>query len=590
MKRRLATILVGDVVGYSAMMEADEERTAVRVTEIAEMIRAKVTARDGRVFKMMGDSVLAEFSSPLNALRCAVDIRGALAEAQGSNIRMRFGLHLADVIESGSDLIGDGVNVAARIEQGAEPGAIDISGALFEQVRRNSPFSFEPLGDRRFKNISEPVLVYRLRGEQDTYVFQTVPTKQNPQREKRPYSIAVVPLSVPADAQDVRFLADGVTDDLILELGRFRRLFVSSRTASAVLHSTAPDPVEIGNTLGVRYVLSGALRKLGPRVRINLELADTDEGRIVWNDRIDRPFETLLDTLDDVVAQIAATVIGRVEEADIAAAKRKRPESMSAYECHLRGLELHRLGGVTDQKLVEAVRWFERAIEADPAFGRPYAMRVCAASGLPDFDNEEGERIMQRALELDPNDPEANRIMGAVKMAKGDFEAARSYSVKAMELSPHDAYIKGRCAAFYTFSGAPERALELLDEAEGLDPYLPVWCVEERGVALYAQGRYREALEQLGTLTFQTRRSRLYQIASAMALGETERAQKLTRAALAVQPDLTVGYVRDQEWYCDRAILETLVDRLLVAGVPAGTGEQVATGCGVSRTAAISPK
>ena len=246
MKRRLATILVGDVVGYSAMMEADEEGTAARVAEVAEMIRAKVSARDGRVFKTMGDSVLAEFGSPLNALRCAVDIRGALAETAVNEIRMRFGLHLADVIEAGSDLIGDGVNVAARIEQRAEPGTIDISGTLFEQVRRNSPFSFEPLGERRFKNISEPVTIYRLRGEQDTYVFQTVPTKENPQREKRPYSIAVVPLSVSANADDVRFLADGVTDDLILELGRFRRLFVSSRTASAVLHGAVPDPVAIG--------------------------------------------------------------------------------------------------------------------------------------------------------------------------------------------------------------------------------------------------------------------------------------------------------------------------------------------------------
>ena len=583
MKRRLATILVGDVVGYSAMMEADEERTAARIAEVSALIRAKVGARDGRVFKTMGDSVLAEFASPLNALRAAVEIRSALAEAPGSEIRMRFGLHLADVIESGSDVIGDGVNVAARIEQSAEPGAIEISGTLFEQVRRNCPFSFEPLGERKFKNISEPVAVYRLRGEQDTYVFQTVPTQRNPRREKRPYSIAVVPLSVPANAEDVRFLADGVTDDLILELGRFRRLFVSSRTASAVLQTDTPDPVAIGHALGVRYVLCGALRKIGPRVRINLELAETDAGTIVWTERIDHPFETLLDTLDEVVAHIAATVIGRLEDADIAAAKRQRPDSMSAYECHLRGLELHRLGGVTDQNLVEAVGWFDRAIETDPAFGRPYAMRVCAVSGLPDFDDEEGERMVQRALELDPNDPEANRIMGAVKMAKGDFDTARCYSEKAMELSPHDAYIKGRCAAFYTFFGQPERALELLDEAETLDPYLPVWCVEERGVALYAQERYREALEQLATLPFQTRRSRLYQIASAMALGETERAEKLTRSAIAVQPDLTVGYVRAQEWYRDRAILDKLVERLVAAGVPVGTGGEAATGCAVQR-------
>ncbi len=568
MKRRLAAILVGDVVGYSAMMEANEEETAAQMANVTAMVREKVKTRGGRVFKIMGDAVLADFASPVNALRCAVEMRSALAENDEGGMQMRFGLHLADVIESGEDLIGDGVNLAARIQAGADPGAIEISGTLFEQVRRNSPFTFEPLGPRRFKNMSEEIPVYRLRGEQERWVFQTAPTEPAPHREKRPYSIAVVPLAVPTQGQEMRFLADGLTEDLILELGRFRQLFVSSRTASAVLQSKNADPVTIGEALGVRYVLFGTLRKSGSQVRLNLSLSETGEGRLVWNDRIERSFETLLDTLDEIVAHIAATVIGRLEEADIVAARRQRPEKMSAYECHLRGLEFHRLGGVTDANLREAIKWFDRAIEADPNFGRPYAMKVCAISGLPNFDWEEGERVMHRALELDPNDPEANRIMGSVQMQKGDFGASRRYHEKAMQLSPNDAYIKARSAAFYTFIGMPERALELLDEAEALDPYLPVWCVEERGIAFYAQNRHREAVEHLCALPFQTRRSRLYQIAGWMALGEIDRAQKLARAALTVQPDLNVKYVRDQEWYRDRDVLEKLTERLVAAGIP----------------------
>jgi adenylate cyclase len=380
MKRRLAAILVGDVVRYSAMMEADEEGTAARMTDVDAVVQEKVKARDGRVFKRMGDSVLADFASPLNAVRCAVELRSALAENE-KPIQMRFGLHLADVIESGDDLIGDGVNLAARIQSSADPGAIDVSGALFEQARRNSPFTFEPLGHRQFKKISEAIAVYRLRGEQERWVFQTAPTETAPRREKRPNSIAVIPLTVPAEGEDVRFLADGVTEDLILELGRFRRLFVSSRTASAVLQNKNRDPVTIGDALGVRYVLCGNLRRRGSNVRINLSLAETSEGRIVWSDRVERSFEKFLDTVDDIVAHIAATVIGRLEEANIVAARRQRPESMSAYECHLRGLEFHRLGGVTDDNLREAVKWVDRAIEADPNFGRPYGMKICAVSG-----------------------------------------------------------------------------------------------------------------------------------------------------------------------------------------------------------------
>jgi adenylate cyclase len=569
MKRRLAAILVGDVVGYSAMMEADEEGTAKRIAELSATFHEKVKTCDGRVFKIMGDAVLADFASPLNAVRCAVEMRGALAESSDTASapwQMRFGLHLADVIEAGDDLVGDGVNLAARIQSSAEPGAIEISGTLFEQVRRNSPFVFDSLGEKQFKNISEPIPVYRLRGEQDRWVFQTAPTETAPHRTKRPYSIAVVPLT--AQEEDVRYLADGVTEDLILELGRFRKLFVSSRTASAVLQNTRPDPVALGDALGVPYVLSGNLRRRSASVRINLSLTETDEGRIVWNDRLERPFETLLNTVDEIVAHIAATVIGRLEEADIAAARRQRPEAMSAYECHLRGLEFHRLGGVTDDNLREAVRWFERAIEADPNFGRAHAMKICAVSGLPGFDYAEGERIMHRALELDPNDPEANRIMGSVQMQKGDFEASRKYHEKAMELSPNDAYIKGRTAAFHTFNGEPERALELLDEAEALDPYLPVWCVEERGIAFYAQERYREAIAHLSALPFQTRRSRLYQIAAHVALGEKEKAQKLARAALQLQPDLTTKYVHQQEWYRNSEVLEKLTARLIQASVP----------------------
>ncbi len=573
MKRRLAAILVADVVGYSSLMEADEEGTAARLAACRAVIDAQVATCDGRVFKAMGDAVLAEFASPVNAVRCAFGIRSGLAlDQQGASnpFRMRFGLHLADVLVEGDDLIGDGVNLAARVQQNAEPDAIDISAALFEQIRRNSPYTFDDLGECRFHNIGEPIRVYRLRGEIERHLYQIVPTQTTASRVKRPYSLAVLPIEVPSNNENQRFLAEGITEELIFELGRFKKLFVTSRTATRAIAEAETGPQSVGDQLGVRYVLSGTVRQIGPGVRMSLSLSETDTGSVVWNDRLSQPFDELAERLDEVVSRIASTVLGRIEESDIAAARRLRPESMTAYEFHLRGLEYHRLGGVTDDNLRQAVNWFERAIEADPNFAGSHAMLVCAASGLPEFDLDEGIRSVERALELDPNEPEANRIMGSIKMHTGEFDAARQYHEKAMAISPSDAYIKGRSAAYYTFAGEPERALELLDEADELDPFLPVWCVEERGAALYALDRFEEAIEASRGLPFQTRRSRIYRAASRVALGDIERARKLVAEALASAPELTTEYVSQQETYRDPEVTRTLIERLTAAGLPQG--------------------
>lgn len=570
MKRRLAAILVADVVGYSSLMEADEDGTAARLASLRAIADEEIAKSEGRLFKAMGDSMLAEFASPINAVRCAVGLRSALALAEQERddpLRMRFGLHLADVLVEGDDLIGDGVNLAARIQQAAEPGAIEVSGALLDQIRRTSPYTFDDRGDQSFRNIAEPVRIYRLRGEMDRHVYQITPTRPEPHRAKRPHSLAVMPFEAPSGDEDQRFLAEGFAEELIFELGRFRKLFVTSRSATRALEGTDADPQGVGERLGVRYVLTGAIRRLGPRIRLSLSLTETETGTVVWSDRLNQPFDELVDGLDELVSRIASTMLGRIEESDIAATRRMKPESMTAFEFHLRGLEFHRLGGITDDNIREAVNWFSRAIEADPDFARPHAMLVCAGSGLAEFDVDEGIRHLERALELDPNEPEALRIMGSFKMVFNEFDASRQHHEKAMALSPSDAYIKGRSAAFYTFVGEPERALQLLDEAEELDPFLPVWCVEERCAALYALGLYEEATVAGRGLPFQTRRSRLYRAASRVALGEIDRARKIVAEALVSAPDLTTGYLQ-HECYRDRAVKRLLIDRVVQAGLP----------------------
>jgi tetratricopeptide (TPR) repeat protein len=303
-------------------------------------------------------------------------------------------------------------------------------------------------------------------------------------------------------------------------------------------------------------------------VSIGLTLSETEQGAVVWSDRLQRDFDEILNLVDGTAARVAATVVGRMEDAAMIAARRKPTENMTAFDFLLRGLDHHRLGGVTDDNVRQAVGWFTKAIDADPAYAPAYAWRVCAASWLPDFDAEQAGRDIRRALELDPCDAEVNRVMGFLELINDNLDAALAHARRAMELNPTDAYIKARCAAMFTFAGQAERSLSLLDEAEALDPFLPVWCVEERGVALYALGRYAEAIESLGGLTFQTNRSRLYRAASLVALNRPDEAKRTIREAIGGKPDLTVSSFIWGERYADPEKGRELGRLLREAGLP----------------------
>ena len=574
MERRLVAILAADVVGYSKQMEVAEERTAEDLAACQSMIAQTADRLGGRVFNTAGDSAVVEFSSPVNAVRCGVEIQrenhaGDVTFGRPSRLSLRIGVHLADVIVSGDDLIGDGVNVAARIQEAAEPSSVFASQSIFEQVRRNSPYVFEDLGLHTLKNISEQMRLYKVVGNMPTHRYQTGHAVSHPSaRTIRQGSLAVLPFDVAGDDEEQRYFADGLTDDLIVELARFKKLFVSSQSASSSYEPKTVDPRVVGRELGVKHVLMGQVRRMGDQVRISVRLIDAENGENLWAERYSRPWTELFDLLDELVARIAATIVGQVETAGIAAVRRKRPEDMEAYDCLLRGLEYHRLGGVTEDNIREAVKWFERAIEADPDYGIAYAWHVCSASSLPDFDNDKGFKYARKAIELDENDAEAHRIMGAYQMKKGNFEASEHHHCRAMELNPNDAYIQARTAAFYTFNHQPERALELIAEAEALDPFLPVWCLEEKGVALFNLGQYEEAISALNRLAFQTFRSRSYAGACAMALGDQERSRKALAEAVSISPDLTVAKLLNRESYRypdDAARLRTF---LIEAGLP----------------------
>jgi adenylate cyclase len=573
MQRRLATILVADVVGYSRLMEAAEETTAARLQICHQLMSDSVAAADGRVFNRAGDAMLAEFASPIKALRCAVQIRENMATEDAepiARLQLRFGLHLADVMVAGDDLIGDGVNLAARIQQTAEPDAIYVSQPLFDQIKRHSPYSFDDLGERNFKNLSQPMRIYRLHGHISNHRLQSAPTQPDAAKVQRvlPNSIAVLPFSSLGGDNEQAYLAEGLTEELIVELARFKKLHVASRSASFAFSRTGVDPMRVADTLGVKYVLDGQVQRRDNNLRLGLHLVNGETGIEVWADRLTRRFESVFDLMDEVIAKVAATILGRVEADAIELARRKPPANMTAYDYMLRGLDYHRLGCITTDNSRKAVYWFDKAIEADPNYGPAYAWRICAASWLPGWDLNADVHYIERALELDPNNPEAQRIMGVVQMFKGDFDAARYHHQRAMELSPSDAYILARCAAFYSYSGQPDIALQVLKKATDLDPLLPVWCVEEKGIAYFGLGDFEKSLAALSELPFQSSRSRTYQCAALMALGRQDDARIAIKQAIAVNRELTASYLMRKELWRDSKVRKQIFDSLVEAGLP----------------------
>ncbi len=402
-----------------------------------------------------------------------------------------------------------------------------------------------------------------------THRFLSSPSKRHASAtEVREASIAVLPFEVTGGDENQQYFADGLTDDIIVELARFKKLFVSSRSASFAYGTQGIDPRQVGRELGVKHILEGQVRHLGNQVRISVRLINVQSGEHLWAERFDRPFDELFDILDELVSLIVGTIVGRVEAADMAEARRKRPEDMTAYDYLLRGLEYHRLGGVTLDNIRKAIKWFERAIAADRNYSLAYAWQVCAASWLPDFNLEKSMTTIQKAIELDENEAEAHRIMGSMQMLYRDFEAAEYHHRRAMELNPSDAYIKARSAAFYTFKGEPTQALELIEAAVAQDPFLPVWCIEERGVALFALGHFAEALSALGAMAFQTFRSRCYEAACKVSMGDQAGASKAVSKALQIHPTLTASEFRRKETYQDREQISHLHDLLLAAGLP----------------------
>ena len=376
MERRLAAILAADVVGYSRLMEQDEAGTLAALKKRRQsVLKPLVAQHHGRIVKVMGDGVLVEFASAVNAVACAAELQQKMATAneglpQDHLIILRIGVNLGDVIVEGGDLYGEGVIIAVRLQEMAAPGAICLSGSVHQQIENRLPLAFEDLGPCEVKNTAKPVRVFQVRidGQQADRPAAPRPPQSKP-------SVAVLPFTNMSGDPEQQYFSDGITEDIITELARFRELSVTGRNSSFVYRDKAVNLLEIGRELGVQYLLEGSVRKRDSRVRITAQLVNTTTGAHVWAERYDRDMQGIFDVQDEITETIVATLSGQIKSATMEQAKRKPPLSWRAYDCFLMGIECYDLPRTrenTRDNLNRAIQFFQKAIEIDPQYARAY--------------------------------------------------------------------------------------------------------------------------------------------------------------------------------------------------------------------------
>ena len=377
-QRRLAAILAADVVGFSALMECDEEGTYARIGILRrDIIEPRLSEHLGRLIKTTGDGLLAEFASPIAALRCALAIQGDLASDPDA-LRLRIGLNLGDVIiEEGGDVYGEGVNVAARLEALADPGGILISGKIHDEVEGKVEADFEDRGEQQVKNITRLVRVHAVRptgaaGMSASQISASGSPKP-PQLPDKP-SIAVLPFQNMSGDPEQEYFADGMVEDIITALSHFKSLFVIARNSSFTYKGRLVDIKRVGRELGVRYVLEGSVRKAAGKVRITGQLIDAATGTHLWADKFDGSLEDIFAIQDRVTTNVVGAIAAKVGQAEMERIRRKPLENLDAHDCYLRGLAASTRTAGDREKNDEALRFFYRAIELDPLMGCAYGM------------------------------------------------------------------------------------------------------------------------------------------------------------------------------------------------------------------------
>jgi adenylate cyclase len=500
-QRRLAAILAADVVGYSALMQRAEEATYAEFERLMrEVIEPGLSRHDGRLIKTTGDGALAEFASPSAAVRCAVEIQESIASGR-SSLKLRIGVNLGEVIVAADgDLFGDGINIAVRLEGGADPGGILISEKVYSEVVGKLDAGFEDRGEQQLKNIAKPVRTFAVRAGAFSALSDRLSAA--PPLPDKP-SIAVLPFQNMSGDPEQEYFADGMVEEIITALSRFKWLFVIARNSSFTFKGKAVDIKEVGRRLGVRYVLEGSVRKASGKVRIAGQLIDAVTGTHIWADRFERDLTDIFALQDEVTVAVVSAIQPKLLQTEIEMATRRRPENLTAYDFYLRALQQFYL--TTREGLAEAIRLAHRALELDPRFGAAAALagighmqRVLWGYAIdPKFERNEAVRLLRLALSIDDSDPDTlGRGSAILSFLVGDCEGSIELADRAVALNPNSFFAWNSRGWVYRNAGLPEEAIRSFECAVRMSPIDPQLHQPFAGigVALIELGRFDEAI------------------------------------------------------------------------------------------------
>ncbi|HYM31049.1 MAG TPA: adenylate/guanylate cyclase domain-containing protein [Candidatus Cybelea sp.] len=504
-ERKLTAIIAADVAGYSRLMGMDEEGTLAQLNaHRRELIDPKIKEHRGRIVKTTGDGILIEFASVVDAVRCALDVQQRMIERNASvpkerRIEFRVGINIGDIIVEGDDIFGDGVNVAARLEQLAEPGAILVSRNVRNEVRDKLASAFEDLGEREVKNIARPVRIYRLRIDKPIEPVADKSSSALALPDKP--SIAVLPFMNMSGDVEQEYFADGITEDIITALSKQRWFLVIARNSTFAYKGKQVDTKQVARELGIRYLLEGSVRKAGDRIRITAQLIEAATGAHLWAERYDRNLADIFAVQDDITESVVGAIEPELLNVERQRAARKSTDNMDAFDHYLRAI--WSFYQFTLEEQVRAEQHARRAIELDPTFAQGHLslarilnFRIWYGwSEGVDSDLQNGYAAARRAAELDDKDPYVHYILAWYALLKREHESALAEVQKSIDLSPNFALGYFILGSVRTFVGQFDEANEAFQRAMRLSAHesLTFFFAHFLALAQYGQGRYADA-------------------------------------------------------------------------------------------------